>query len=283
MKNQKIKEYGIEKFPKSVYEKSRLVSKSAMIKNVECAEDPSKKRGFENFAEFDTSFVDRVETGKSSMVSEYLAGDRSVCDIVLANLVVLFSIFLACFLPVVNLALPILLCIYFEVGVFAYIHKKECGQKYRFEDLFVSVKKIVKIFCVYVVKMISILFWTCLLIVPGVICALNYAFAPLILHESSDLDAKGVLILSKEIVKGHRWNIFFFVLLSMASICIAMSTMYFIIVLFDMFLEVTAIYYIVFVLLAGVFDLVLLAIPMVQLAIVDSYIAAKKEKTSKFC
>jgi len=216
-----------------------------------------------------------------NIFKNYIKGERSVCDIVLANLIALFAIFISTFLPVVNITLPILLFIYFGVGVFGFVYNCESEKKYKFEDIFISIKKFVKTFCLFVVKMILIFFWGCLFIVPGVVCMLNYSFTSLIIFENHDIDVKGVMLLSKELVRGHRWTIFFYMLFALASICVAMTLMFLIIMLFDLFLAVPNIYYIVFVLLAGLFDFFLMAVPLVEIAVADAYIVAKKEKTSK--
>lgn len=212
---------------------------------------------------------------------KFLENERDLCDIIYANLIVLFSVFLSAFIPIVSLALPFLFIVYFEVGLFGFIYKSESGERYHFEDLFISIKKFIKVFCIYVIKMFLILFWTCIFIVPGVLTMLNYSFTPLIIFESDDLDAKGVLALSKEMTKGYRWNIFFYELLALASVCVAMTLMFLFILFFDVFFFVPAYFYILFVVLAGVLDFVLVALPIVEIAIVDNFIKSKQEKVTK--
>lgn len=207
--------------------------------------------------------------------------NRSLTDVILANIIVLFAVFLSAFIPVVSVALPVLVLIYFEVGLFGFVYKKECGENYKFEDLFISLKNYVKMFCLFAIKTVLTLFWSCVFLVPGIICMLNYSFCGIIVHECPELDVKGVLMLSKELTRGHRCDICFYGLLALASVCVAMTSMFFIIMLFDLFLVVPPFFYLLFVALAGVLDLILLALPMTEFAIVDSYIEAKKEKTSK--
>ena len=204
---------------------------------------------------------------------------RTVSDVVLANLIVLSAVCLSAFVPVISLALPILFAIYFEVGLSLFVLKKERGEHCKYEDLFVSIKKYIKIFCTAVVKMVLVTVGMVLLIVPGVIWLISYSFTGLILAESDDLDVKGVLILSKELTKGYKWQICFWGLLSLAAVCVVMTLVFLIILIFDIFLSVPSAVYIVLVLGAGFFALIILAMPMMQLMIADCYIMAKTKKT----
>ncbi len=204
---------------------------------------------------------------------------RTVSDVVLANLIVLSAVCLSAFVPVISLALPILFAIYFEVGLSLFVLKKERGELCKYEDLFVSIKKYIKIFCTAVVKMVLVTVGMVLLIVPGVIWLISYSFTGLILAESDDLDVKGVLILSKELTKGYKWQICFWGLLSLAAVCVVMTLVFLIILIFDIFLSVPSAVYIVLVLGAGFFALIILAMPMMQLMIADCYIMAKTKKT----
>lgn len=206
--------------------------------------------------------------------------NREISDIVLANLLVLTVVFLSALIPVISIGLPILVFIVLETGLWGFVYNKEMGRQHCYEDIFVSIKKYIRIFCLFVVKSFIILFWSLFLIVPGVVCMLNYSFTGIILFESNDLDVKGALMLSKELTFGFRWQIFFFEILALASVCVAMTLMFFFIMFFDLFLFVPSGVYIVLVLLAGVLDFVALAMPLVQIAIVDTYIISKDRKTA---
>lgn len=208
--------------------------------------------------------------------------DRSVSDIIFCNLISMAAILLAAFIPVVSLALPILVYFYFEVGVAGYLLKKELGENCRFEQIFIDLKKYVKIFCLAIVKIFATLFGLVLFVVPGVMAMLNFSFAPFILAEEKDLDVKGVLMLSKELVFGYRLQIFFFGLLAMVAIAAAASLMFLIVLIFDAFLVVPFYAYVISVVAAGVLAAIVLALPMIQIVITDYYILAKQTKVRSF-
>lgn len=207
-------------------------------------------------------------------------GERSVCEIVLANLIVFSAVFLSAWIPVVSVALPVVFLIYFQIGLYGFVYKKEYGENFRYEDLFVPIKIFIKSFCVFVIKFFLTIFWLVVFIVPGVIVMLDYCFSSLILFESQDMDVRSVLSLSRELVKGYRLKIFFFAMFSLATICVSMSLMLSIILLFDWFLVVPSTVYIVLILFAGILDFILLALPLFEVVLVDCYASAKKRKTN---
>lgn len=55
---------------------------------------------------------------------------------------------------------------------------------------------------------ISIILWTFLLIVPGIIKAYQYRYVPYLLAEDASLQAGEVLKRSKAMTMGHKWDIF---------------------------------------------------------------------------
>ena len=89
---------------------------------------------------------------KVFMEQNSLTVERPIYDIIYANIIMLFAIFLSWLVPVLSFGLPILFFIYFEVGISGFAYKVENNENYKFEDLFVSLKKYIKVFCVFVIK-----------------------------------------------------------------------------------------------------------------------------------
>ena len=219
----------------------------------------------------------KYEEKAENIFAPFVKSGDTLSDIVFANLILLSAVLLTVFLPVVNLALPVLVFLYMEVGLFGFVLVCENDGRARFEEMFVHIKKFVRIFCVFVVKLFTIAFWLCVFIVPGVVCFLNYSFSSLIIFENGEIDARGVLMLSKELTKGHRLKIFLSMLIALASVCAAVAIMFAIILFADVFCVVPKIYYIIFLTVAGVLDFVLMALPLVEVAVVDAYILAKRQ------
>lgn len=63
----------------------------------------------------------------------------------------------------------------------------------------------------FVLNLLTTLFtilWTLLFIIPGIVAAYSYAMAPFILAEHPEMSAKEAIAASKEMMKGHRWELF---------------------------------------------------------------------------
>ncbi len=225
--------------------------------------------------------VNGVNQGVDGVIElgEYIKkSNHSLDDLIFANIIVIVAVFLSAFIPIVSFSLPILFFIYLDVGLSGFVYKKECGKVCYFEELFVSIRKFIKTFCLFVIKLVLVVFGLCLFIVPGVVIFLNYIFTSIILFESEDMDVRSIMSLSKELAKGHRLSILFYIILALTSVCIVASVMFGIILLFDLFLEISAMFYIIFVVFAGVLDFIFVALPLIEIAIAHSYIFAKEEK-----
>ena len=60
----------------------------------------------------------------------------------------------------------------------------------------------------YVIVLIFVLFWSLLLIVPGIIAALSYSMTFWLLAEERDLGPMRALSRSRVLMYGHRWQLF---------------------------------------------------------------------------
>ncbi len=250
-------------------------------KNVKKIEKNQEKTNFENKnyekLDFENNKFFEVFAKQNGLFTEV---NRPLNDIMYANIIMIFAVFVSAFIPVVSLALPFLVFIYFEAGIYGFVYKVESDKPYKFEEIFVSLKKTIKIFCVFVIRMFLTIFFACLFLVPGVIVMLQYSFCPIILFESEKLDVRGVLALSKEMTQGYKWQIFLNKMIALATVCVAVTMMFLLILLFDVFLFVPPYFYIIFVTLAGVLDVILVALPLVEIAVADCYISSKNSKVA---
>lgn len=96
-----------------------------------------------------------------------------------------------------------------EVGLNRYFlenreHKTSIGQ------LFYSFKggRYSSTVWVMFLKVLYTLGWSLLFIVPGIIKAYSYMMVPYILAENTNLDSKRIFQLSREMMRGHKWEAF---------------------------------------------------------------------------
>lgn len=196
-------------------------------------------------------------------------------DIIFVNLIMISAIGISTFLPIFSIALPVLVFIYLSVGLAGFLLKSQQNLQVEFEEIFLDLKILIKSFCVYVIKMFSIIFWAIFLIIPAFICFFNYIFTPFILFEYKDISVKQVFALSKKLAYGYRHKLLLYFLIAIASICIAISLTFGILIFIDVFIEVSKTVYIVLLVLASVLTCFFVALPVFEMAVTDFYIISK--------
>lgn len=91
--------------------------------------------------------------------------------------------------------------------IMMYLAMRE-GVKPQVGDLFKGFNLFGRALWLNILMGIFIYLWSLLLFVPGIIKALSYSMAPYILAENQDLTARQALNKSKELTKGHKWELF---------------------------------------------------------------------------
>ncbi len=150
-------------------------------------------------------------------------------------------------------------------------------------NLFMKLKKNLKILWVLMLKLLLTAVCTCFFILPGILCLLNYAFTELITAESPMLDVKGVFMLSKELAKGHKWTIFLELIFVFSVACIFGGLMLVILLIVDHWLGVPTTYYFVFVPLSIFVGSVIVGMPFFRMTLLKIFNSAKKENILRIC
>lgn len=77
------------------------------------------------------------------------------------------------------------------------------------EELFVGFKEgFLNAFLVYLMMSLFTLLWSLLCFIPGIVKSYSYAMAPYILQDDPTKDWNKCINESKEMMKGHRWQLF---------------------------------------------------------------------------
>ncbi len=95
-----------------------------------------------------------------------------------------------------------------KLGYATHLLKQHDGEKAEVNDLFCQFHRFGDGFCLYLLTGLFIVLWMLLLIVPGIIAIFNYAMAPFIMSENENMTASEALRASKDLMKGHRWQLF---------------------------------------------------------------------------
>ncbi len=83
------------------------------------------------------------------------------------------------------------------------------GQDARVELIFSGFKYFGTAILTYLLMILFIILWMLLLIVPGIIAALSYSMTFYLLADNPSLKAMEALDLSKEMMDGHKWQLFY--------------------------------------------------------------------------
>ena len=93
-------------------------------------------------------------------------------------------------------------------GYAVYLLKQHDGLNPEIGDLFSQFHRFGNGFCLKLLESLFIFLWTLLFIIPGIIASLSYAMAPFIMAENQGMTASEALSASKELMDGHKWELF---------------------------------------------------------------------------
>ena len=82
------------------------------------------------------------------------------------------------------------------------------GREAEFADLFTGFRRFYDALIMNVVSILMVFLGMLLFVVPGIILGYAYAMAPYILAENPDISGTEALRLSRQMMKGHKWELF---------------------------------------------------------------------------
>ena len=103
---------------------------------------------------------------------------------------------------------PFLLGGVLQLGYARFLLKQHDGKALDFNDLFSQFDRFGTGFAQNFLRTLYTFLWSLLLIVPGIIAALSYAMTPFILEEHPELTASEAIDRSKELMNGHKMDLF---------------------------------------------------------------------------
>lgn len=95
-----------------------------------------------------------------------------------------------------------------QLGYAQFLLKQHDGRDPQFNDLFSQFDRFGTGFAQSFLRTLYTVLWSLLLVVPGIIAALSYAMTPFILAEHPDLTASEAISRSKELMNGHKTDLF---------------------------------------------------------------------------
>lgn len=101
---------------------------------------------------------------------------------------------------------------FFTLGTTSFYLKLSRGEEATYKELFSKTDMFVVALLAIVLISIFTTLWTLLLIIPGIIAAINYSQTYYILVDDKTKNAYDAIKASKEMMKGHKWDYFVLVL-----------------------------------------------------------------------
>ncbi len=95
-----------------------------------------------------------------------------------------------------------------QLGYARFLLRQHDGNPTEFNDLFSQFDRFGTGFAQHFLRSLYTLLWSFLLIIPGIIAALSYAMTPFILEEHPELTANEAIRRSKELMRGHKTDLF---------------------------------------------------------------------------
>lgn len=94
------------------------------------------------------------------------------------------------------------------LGFYTCYLKMQRNQDVEFEELFSGFNNFVTSMVTYLLIFIYTFLWSLLFIIPGIIKALSYSMSLFILADNPNMKANEAITKSKEMMNGHKWELF---------------------------------------------------------------------------
>jgi uncharacterized membrane protein len=144
------------------------------------------------YIEIDIETINKIWRGFSPFAVVFLSAVGSVGSI----------------LSIVNLVLGGVV----QIGYAKYLLNQYNGQPGEVKDLFSCFNYFAQGFLQKLLRMLYILLWSLLFIVPGIIRALSYSMTPFIMAENPEMKANDAIKASETLMHGHKADLFNFLL-----------------------------------------------------------------------
>lgn len=95
-----------------------------------------------------------------------------------------------------------------QLGYCKYLLKLHDGEEAELKDLFSQFNRFADGFLLSLLTSIYIFLWSLLFVIPGIVAMYKYAMAPFILAENPGISASEAIADSKEIMNGHKGELF---------------------------------------------------------------------------
>lgn len=202
-------------------------------------------------------------------------------SVLVSSFVVWVCVFIAMLFPLFGFGLAFFLmctlCIGFKKVVLDIIR----GEEYKVENVFDYYAFCISAFCLRVCSMILIALWSLLLIVPGIICGLNYSLAPYIFADEPKIGTLECLEKSKKLVYGHRAELLIIFLMEALFVALVATLSSCFVIIFNFVVAMPLWFNVVIPIVITLFVVFVVIVPYFELLIGNYYVNLSKQNVVK--
>lgn len=203
---------------------------------------------------------------------------QSNFDVMLSSFVMWVSVFLCLLFPIFGFALAFFVFSFALVGFKSNVVNSIQGKEIKVEGVFLYYKRCISCFCLQICTLVLICLWSILLVFPGIVCGLNYSFAPYIMADNPSYSATRCLNESKKLVYGKRLEIFLVYLMEAFFVLVVDLVLSCLMIILNYFASVPSWVGIVVPLIISTFVFFVFIYPYFEMVVSGYYLDAKKEK-----
>ena len=199
-------------------------------------------------------------------------------EMISATLLYICSVVALCFFPVFGFVLSFFATGFLSLGYISFTISLINNKRPKLETLFSNIKVALSAFALRLTMCAFVFLWGLLLIVPGIIVALNYSFAMSIMAQNPGMGTFTALKKSKEMVYGYRDVVFSIYLIMFFMMLMVFAAALVVPIVVGLFVPMPL--WISFV-IAGVILLVVhctIIMPFLQTALTSIYLEARSNK-----
>lgn len=209
--------------------------------------------------------------------------NKCKCCTILSSFVVWVSVFCAMLFPIFGIGLSFFamcfLCVGLKKNVVDCVQKKQI----KVESVFNYFKNSITCFCLKICSLLLTMLWSLLFVIPGIIAALNYSFAPYVFCENTNMGTLECLEQSKKMVYGRRSELFLIYLTEFLLIVFFLLFFSCLIIILEFILTIPLWIKIIIPLFISIVLFLVFVQPYFEILVASMYIDAKnaEKKTSK--
>lgn len=94
------------------------------------------------------------------------------------------------------------------VGNARYLLHQHDELPFEFKTLFSAFEQFGTAFWMHLLRRLYVFLWSLLFIIPGIVAGYSYAMAPYIMADNPNISASEALRTSRDMMRGHRWELF---------------------------------------------------------------------------